>query len=209
VTQPEIERALEQFGGLISTTAEQMAAAGVELEVDDLQQLLLIKAWQAVEKWDGQHVKPLPLRRWVFGCLLNYRKDIERRPRRHNASIDELRERTKLVVGAVADVDNADWFDLRYLSVDAGRVFFEVEDEPVLLPSTLTRRERRVIRLRLKGRGLLEIDAEMRISRTQREKLMTSIRVKLADWAPGSPAGRSGPTPPLPVAEPQRVALVA
>jgi DNA-directed RNA polymerase specialized sigma24 family protein len=189
------ERCLAQFEGLIAETARQVLATGVELEFDDIAQLLRVKAWRATVAYDPQR-SPLPLRRFVFGCLYNMRKDIEKRPRRHNASIDALRDRDLV----------SDWFDARYLSIDHEQVFGAAEDDPLALPCTLNATEREVIALRMAGRLLVEIDAELGLSRAQRERVMRSIRLKLADWAPTRPAVRTTPLSPLPAAEPVAVA---
>lgn len=208
----QVDELLPHFEGLVFETARQIVASGVELDVDDVKQMLRVKVWYAVERYNGGHVKRMPLDRWVFMCVRNLRKDIEdpnRRPRRYNASIDELRERS-LGAGPLGPFGEeaggtklADWFDLRYLSIDAEQVFGHLFEEELRLPSTLSAVERRVVRLRLRGRLLCEIDRELGLSRAQRERVMRSVRTKLADWAPVREQ-RSAPMPPLPHAEPRR-----
>lgn len=197
MTQAEIEQALVQFEGLVKETANQILLAGVELEYEDVCQLLRIKVWQAVCKFNAKkssHMKArdrhgrTPLERYVFGCLLNRRKDIEKRPRRFSSSIEELRGEDY-------------YFDHRYMSVDDEQLFAEAEDDPSL-PSTLTEVERQVVTLRLDGRLFAQIDRELGLSRAQRERVMESVRLKLADWRPSS-VPRSAPTPPLPRALPR------
>ncbi len=208
---------IEHYEGLVTETASQIVACGVELEFDDVRQLLRIKAWRALLMFDTQraaeskhlsHARDrygrTPRERYVFICVANMRKDIEKRPRRYLASIDDLRDdaahqgRT-----AVSETGmRADRFDARYLSTDHEQVYGPVEDEEIKLPSTMTRLERRVIKLRLKGRLLFEIDQELSLSRAQREKVMRSVREKLADWQPATaPEPRSAPMLPLPRAE--------
>jgi hypothetical protein len=175
----QVERELLQFEGLIAETARQIVAAGVELEIEDVRQLLRVKAWRAIAAYDARRDMRLhSLRRFVFGCLYNLRKDIEKRPRRHDQSIEEQRALT----------DRGDRFDARYLSIDADSVYFEVEEEDVRLPSTLTAIERYVVALRLQGLLLVEIDRVTGLSRPERERVMRSVREKLADWAPAKTA---------------------
>lgn len=186
-----------QYEGLVKETASQIVAVGVQLEFDDVAQLLRMKAWKAVNAFDAERAaKSKHLSRdrhgrsaqdrFVFMCLLNMRKQIEALARRYNVSIDELRETA------------GDTFDGRYLSVDHEQVFGEVEESDLPLPSTLTEIERQVVQLRLRGRLLLEIDRELSLSRAQRQRLMESIRLKCADWAPSAPQPRSAPMRPLP-----------
>lgn len=179
---PDIDARLAQFEGLIAETARQIVARGVELELDDVAQLLRVKAWRALIAHDTG--RGLSQRRFVFGCVYNMRKDIEKRPRRHNASVDQLRAFDVYVREDAHGSASADRFDARYLCVDAEQVYGTVEDDDLILPSTLTAIERRVIALRLDGRLLIEIDADLGFSRAQRERIMRSIRTKLADWAP-------------------------
>jgi DNA-binding CsgD family transcriptional regulator len=179
VTAAEIESALEQFEGLAYETARQIVAEGVELELDDIRQLIRIKVWQALGAYDGAHERQLPLRRFVFMCVANLRKDMERRPRRHNTSIDQVRERRAWSAVTSEDFGAlADRFDRRYLSVDAEQVFAAAEDE-LALPRSLTAIERQVIALRMQGRALFEIDRELGLSRAERQRTMRSIREQL------------------------------
>lgn len=201
MTQRELERTLLRFEGLIHETARQIVAGGVEMEFDDVRQRLRIKVWRAVVRWDETHRRGLPLRRFVFCCVANERKDIEKRPRRFTASIDGIRERPPVESTTAA----ADWFDARYLSVDAEQVFAEVDEAGFELPSTLTPIERRVVELRIEGLMLREIDGELGLSRAQRESVMRSLRAKLADWRPTQAAVSSV----LPAAETPRVPIAA
>lgn len=201
MTSQEVERLLPQFEGLVFETARQIVAQGVELEFDDVRQLLRMKIWRAIERHDTDHVKRMSLPRFVFMCVTNLRKDLEtRRPRRYNSSIEAIRDR-RLVGEAGEGGTLADWFDGRYLSTDADQVYFEVEDEPVRLPSTLDATERTLIALRLEGRPLYEIERTLGLSRAQRERALHSIREKLADWQPSPPRG--APMRPLPDAQPR------
>jgi hypothetical protein len=214
--EQEIEAAVRHSEGLVKETANQIVERGVELDFEDIAQLLRIKVWHAACKFSEERAaasprlgKPrdkhgrTPLERFIFTCVANLRKDIEKRPRHHISSIDEIRDRC--LSSPTLDAPNlADWFDLRYLSVDHEQVFGAVEDDAEhLLPSTLTHSERQVALLRLNGKMLMEIDRELGLSRAQREELMRSIQAKVADWHPSAEPTR-GPTLPLPGAEPRQ-----
>lgn len=207
--EAEIEAILPSFEGLVKTTAAQIEQGGVELDFDDIAQLVRIKVWHAVCKFSTERAAAserlsvardrhgrTPLQRYVFTCVANLRKDIEKRPRRYHSSIDELRARPS-GEGALAD-----WFDLRYLSVEHEQVFWDVEDEAPELPATLTRQERLVVELRCNGRLFTEIDRELGLSRAQREEVVRSVRAKLADWRPSVAPARA-PMRPLPGVEPR------
>ena len=204
MTQQEIERLLPQFEGLVFETARQIVREGVELEFDDVRQLMRIKVWRAIQCYDTAHDKRLPLRRWVFGAVMNLRKDLEKRPRRYNSSIDEIRGRHPAALG-MEDATLADWFDSRYLSTDAEQIYGRIGDE-LRLPSTLDPTERALVALRMNGHPLYEIERALGLSRAQREKVLRSVREKLADWQPTRPRA---PTAPLPGAVARDEALVA
>jgi hypothetical protein len=174
----DVESTLRACEGLAYETARQIVAEGVELELDDVRQLIRIKIWKAVLAYDGAHEKRMPLRRFVFMCVANLRKDMERRPRRFTSSIDALRDYSVYALAGGSGSGNADRFDARYLSVDAEQVFAGAEDE-LALPGSLTAVERRVIALRMEGRPLFEIDRELGLSRAQRQRMMCSIREQL------------------------------
>lgn len=209
----EVDRLLPHFEGLVHETARQIVKRGVELEFDDVRQLLRIKAWNAVSRFSperaaaSEHLSQprdrngrTPLERYVYTCVRNMRKDIEKRPSRYTASLDDLRARTDSFEGGDSEDE---WFDGKYLSVDAERVFFEVEDEEPVLPSTLTRLEREVIALRCEGLLLSEIDAALGLGSDQAKTAMRSVREKLADWRPSADERVRAPRPPLPVPEPE------
>lgn len=192
----EVEEALLGFEGLIFTTTILLKEAGVEMDIEDIRQTLRIKAWRAVLAYDTSHPRGMQRDRFVFMCIANMKKDLLKRPRRGNASVDELRERPihthHTDPGAIGD-----WFDGRFLSVSAEEVYFEVEDEPVVLPSTLDMTERRAIALLTDDPDLtlLGLERALGLSRAGREALMHSIRAKLADWRPRR---ARAPKPPLP-----------
>jgi DNA-directed RNA polymerase specialized sigma24 family protein len=197
VTDAEIERLLPEFEGLVFETARQIVVGGVELDFDDVRQLLRIKVWRAIVAFDARRAGTMPLKRFVFGCVVNLRKDLEKRPRRYIDSIERIRERSL----DACEGEPSDWFDLRYLSIDAEQVYGRVEDE-LRLPSTLDRAERALVAMTMQGRPAQEVEAELGLSCAQRKQAMREVREKLADWQPP----RRAPTRPLPDAEPRRAA---
>jgi hypothetical protein len=196
---------VEQFEGLVKETAAQIVAGGVEMEFDDVCQLLRVKAWLVAQKFDAataaqgkrlgrpdRHGRT-PMQRWVFLCLVNFRRDLEKRPRRFTASIDDLRDNESDPTGGRAA--RADRFDAKYLATED---CYEFEDDPSL-PPDLTETERQVIALKLAGRHLFQIDHELGLTRAERQRVMESIRAKLSHLDPAPQ--RSGPMRPLPAGE--------
>lgn len=209
LTQREVEALLPKFEGLVKETARLIVSDGVEMDYDDVCQALRVKVWQAVLKFSeeraaaSQHLSHAkdkrgrtPLERFVYGAVRNLRFDLERRHvRRYNKSIDEIRERR----GDSEDGKADEWFDGRFLSVDADEVYREVFEpmEPDL-PPDLTEVERQVVLLTYRGELCRDIDRALGLSRAQRQRVLESAREKLARRPGEQP--RHAPTPPLPVA---------
>lgn len=189
-----IEETLLQFEGLVHTTAIQVNAAGVEMEVEDLKQVFRITIYQAVMKFSGDKSNGMNLRRFCFMCLTNRRKDLEgRHARRYNTSLDELRE---------ADIVNSglpypDVFDAKYLSVDRDLVYFEIEEAELHLPNTLTAVERLIANMRFDGASWGDVDLALGLSPKARQRVVKRLRVKLAEWipTPRASAVQSAPEP--------------
>lgn len=202
--QRELNVQVAQFEGLVFSTARQIVAHGVELEFEDVRQLLRIKVLYAVRHYSEDR-SALSLRRFVFGAVLNVRKDIEKRPRRFLRSIEDLRDDAHhRGSSAPADTgERAERFDAQYLSVDAEQVYFEIEDQAPCWMSRLTDRERAVVKLRSDGLRLDEIDCALGLESGLAQTAMRSVREKLADWRPSASEPRSAPMRPLPAAEPQ------
>jgi hypothetical protein len=172
-----------------------------------------VKVWHAVQHFSEDRAAAgktmhlardrrgrTPLERFVYGCLFNLRLDIEKRPRRYVLSIDEFRDAIANFEDGDSNDEARDWFDGRYLSVEAEEVYASVEEEAEpTLPSTLTPLERQVVMLRFHGVLLKQVDLELGLSRARREDVMRSIHEKLADWRPTAKPPRA-PTPPLPAA---------
>lgn len=212
--QRELNVQVAQFEGLVYSTARLIIEQGVELEFEDVRQLLRIKVLYAVRRYSKDR-SGLSLQRFVFGAVRNVRKDIELRPRRFLRSIEDLRDDAHhRGSSAPADTgERAERFDAQYLSIDAERVYFEIEDEAPCWMSRLTKCERAIVKLRSDGLRLDEIDHALGLEPGLAQTAMRSVREKLADWRPSAPEPRSAPMRPLPAAgprtDPTRLARVA
>lgn len=174
---------LAQFEGLIRQTAAMLDPL-IEEDFDDIQQLLRVKIWKAVEKFDPARSK-LPLKRYVFGCMMNYTKDLKkqdvRRKERQRGSLLFIED----FVGPERR-DQRDQFDAQYLAVVADVVYLHVEDEDPLLPNTLTDQERRLIALLCQDEdsSQAKLGRELGVGTKKVQALLKSIRLKMADWNP-------------------------
>jgi hypothetical protein len=194
IVEESIECTLAQFEGLIKTTSVQVNAAGVEMEVEDLCQIFRITIYQAILKFSGDKSNGMNLRRFCFMCLTNRRKDLEgRHARRHNTSLDELREADVLSTGS----PYPDTFDAKYLSIDRDQVYWEVEETELHLPDTLTLAEHTIARMRFDGSSWAEVDRSLGLSPKARQRAVRVLRLKLSEWTttPRASAVRSAPEP--------------
>lgn len=181
---------LAQFEGLIHSTAK-MILPFVEEDFDDVVQQLRIKVWQALMKWDPKRAPQLVAkyglaearRRSVFAWVRNKVKDLVKRKKRGELSIEDL---------TAADSrgqhsGTRDAFEQRYqLSTDDG--YAGVEEEPPLIPSTLTLLERKVVCLLYSDYRQTEVARYLGLEKREVERHVRSIRDKMADWAPASAA---------------------
>lgn len=204
---------LERYEGLVKTTASQIVAGGVEMEFDDVAQLLRIKVWSAIQKFEPRRAaegrrlnRPrdrrgrTPLDRWVFLVLANYRKDLERMPRRYVQSMEAFRESQGTGQHGERKTGLQDKFDAKYLCALDSRP----SDDELDLPPDLTETERQVIALRLQGTLAPQIESELGLTRAQRVRVMRSLREKLGDLDPARKR-QDDQTPPRPREEPPHV----
>jgi hypothetical protein len=195
--RPEtIEQAIRNYEGLIFSTAIIIAEKGVEIDVDDIRSMLRVKVWRTLLKFDASHESGLARDNFVFGCLCNYKKDLLKRPRRFESSVEAMRAKYHGAFGSRGEAverDGSNSFDLRYLSVDEDQVYAGVGDD-MPLPSTLTDLERHVVLMMYGDFTMREIDLATGFSRGKREQVVRSIRTKYLDWRPNRV---HVPTPPL------------
>lgn len=170
-----MEVAVARYRGLCRTTASMYVGA-VEEEFDDIVQVLMTKAWVAVKrfdpsKWVRDDERQEAQDRFVFSCVKNQMKDLLKRKRRGLLFIED-----------VSPCDRP-----AELQEDADLVYASVEDEELVLPSTLSAMERGVIGLLTTGLTQIEAGARHGLSRHQIDRVMGEIRTKMADWKPTSP----------------------
>lgn len=172
---------LEDFEGLVFRTTVRLMPFVEVMETDfsEVQQLLRIKVWKAYESYDPSRSK-LPLKQYVFGCLVNYTKDLKKQAARvrKNGSvvfIEDFKRR---------DVESNDHFDGRYLAIDADAAYVSVEDEAPMLPNTLTTLELRVIGFLMLDYSMTEIQTSLEIGPKRLRAVRDEIQAKMADWRP-------------------------
>lgn len=168
------------YEGLIFTTAS-MYAPQVEEEFEDICQLLRMKVWRALELFDPERSK-MPVERYVFMCVKNRCKDLVTKHRRGEVYMEDQRR------NAGEDVGSLDWFENRYLSTDHEQTFGDVDEGAPLMPSTLTGREREVIVLLYRHHTQAEVVRILSLRRSEMERIMRTIRDKMADWKPTAAA---------------------
>lgn len=206
---------LPHFEGLVAKTASQIVEGGVEMDYEDICQVLRVKVWHAVQRFSEERALSSrtmgttrngrsPLERYVFGCVLNLRRDLEKRPRRSEASLEGIRNDPQR--------DLCDWFDAKFLSIDHGQVYGAVDgDIDHERQLDLTSVERQVIRLRTRGLLWQQVDLQVGLSRVQRARVLESVRAKLGELSPDVPpaAPVARPLPAVPAERPALGVLAA
>lgn len=196
LTEQEIEAVLPHYEGLIHSTTRLIEGL-VEEDPEDIRQIFRVKLFTALRRWDPKRSTTRPVDAktvarlrdaFIFGCIANQKKDLLKRPLRHEGSVERVASRFA----------SQDSFDSHFgLTSEHEEIYGAIEDDDLLLPSTLTVIERGIIALLYVGRMQIEAAAELSLTKGEMERAIRSIRVKLADWRP-SPQPGSGPTPPLP-----------
>jgi RNA polymerase sigma factor (sigma-70 family) len=194
LTDAEDPTVLRHYEGLVFRTA-QLTCPLVDDDFDDVQQQLRIAVWKALLAWDpGRRVTTRD--RYVFTCLKNRQKDLIKRRRRGEVSIEQL---------TVRETDNGqlktrDSFDLEHLAAGPDEVYRQVEEQPPLVPSTLTGPELRVLCLLYADYRHAEVAVELGLTKRDVERTVRQIRVKMADWQPATSAVPAGSYPRTAVA---------
>jgi RNA polymerase sigma factor (sigma-70 family) len=186
---PAIDSSLiTHYEGLVLRTAA-LYVERCEEDFEDIAQLFRIKVWKALESYDRRKVKAkLDTRTaeehrdaYVYACIKNQGKDLEKRVKRNLACLDELAERQPVKLG-IAREDEV----------------YGVLRELPRLPSTLTAQERQVVTLLYLDFDNGEIAACMNVQRQTIVRQVRRIREKMADWKPTTTV--SLPVPALPPA---------
>lgn len=186
---------LKRYEGVVRTTAS-MTVERCEEEFEDICQLYRIKVWKALLSYDSSKLtneKPdsmgrTPLDRYVFACIKNQQKDLEKKVKRgHRLTHIE---------------DMSETFEAGFLSTSDEAIFTAVEEVAPLIPSTLDAREREIVTLLYLDFDNGEIGAKLGIQRKQVAPIIRGIRLKLADWAPPGWAPTTAKKAPSPVSLP-------
>ena len=158
------------YEGLIRKTAA-MCAPRVQEEYEDIVSIFRIKVWRALGTFDPSR-STMTVQAYVFSCVKNQEKDLLKRKRRQEVLMaDSAAE----LAGQVTSEDD---------------VYAEVERELPVIPSTLTGLERQVIVRLYLDETQRDIAVGFGMTRSEMERVVRSIRTKMADWKP-SPAPAS------------------
>lgn len=163
---------LRAYEGLVIKTAS-LYSRRLGMESEDLQQVLRVKIWQALEAHDPGR-SDIPVRRYVFRCVTNQIKD--------------------LIKARVRAVERKDWLErevgLPLLVEDFSKQTFNgscedaYERDEVHLPDTLDDTEREVIGMLYVGYRQREIAEMLVIKPYKVDRILRGLRVKLEDWRP-------------------------
>lgn len=178
------ELELATYEGLIFATAARYASI-LDDDIEDIQQCLRIKVWKALAGFDPARNRIKTddaIRRWVFSCVANGVKDLLKSQSRRDAR----RDGRQLYIEDYTETDaQAHHFEARYLAEARDDVYFDVEEDGVKLPSTLTSDEKSVVYLLLLDFNQTEISVAMSVTRDQVRRLHGRVQEKMQDWKPG------------------------
>jgi RNA polymerase sigma factor (sigma-70 family) len=167
---------LRKYEGLVFSTA-RMYAGRLRVEEDDLQQVLRLRIWKALEAYDPRRSRVIE-ESFVFTCVRNQIKDlVKARIRRDNAKPGWMPDEVPGIREVYIEDQQPGW----EIPVE------EQEGDEVLLPSTLTANERQVVALLYVGFSQAEIAVLMTVPPREVWAHVRVIREKMADWRPTSP----------------------
>lgn len=174
---PEV---LRHYEGLVLKTAAIVKRSGSEEDFDDIAQVLRIKVYRALLRWDPA-IKDQQA--YVFMCVRDQAKDLVKKRRRHDSYIEDLvTEPPSDALMGISSVSNE--FEQRHLATDRDEVYGLVDEGMALIPNTLTRLEVEIVCLLYRDYKQSEVARELRIGKREMERAMRSIRTKMADWQP-------------------------
>jgi hypothetical protein len=128
------ENVVESLTACVTDAGAGALASGVvlafELPLEDIKQVLAIKAWRALVAYDPRRARGLSRRKYVFMCARDQAKDLAGRRKRHELFIEDL---------ATQDASNErlpsrDSFDSRYLSSSHEETYGGVEQDDSVVP---------------------------------------------------------------------------
>lgn len=212
--QPDylLEKQVAAFEGLIFSTAARYAPF-LDDDADDVQQLLRMAVWKALKAFDPKRATRAATTReerkeitenFVFSCVRNRVKDILQAQDRRNIARGGMVQS----VDAKLDSELAGSFERDYFSDSDERVFASVDDSDFELPSSLTERERQVVRLLTLDFSRSEVARLLAIPERRVRTTLDSVRVKMADWKP-SPSLRLASETDTPASSAQPFARAA
>lgn len=185
-----VEGELPQFEGLVIKTAA-MYSRIVGIDEEDMQQLLRIKAWQAINAYNPQRSR-MTLKTYVFGCIRNRVKDMLRDSQRARMRGGECYIEDQIDTASEHPRQD-DWtrshFEAQYLVEPREQVYASVEED-FELPSWLTEQEKQVVILLALDYAHREIAVVLGISIGAVTKIRNVVREKMADFKPETTAGR-------------------
>lgn len=161
------------YEGLIHKTAS-MYVRLVDDDFDDIVSILRVKVWKALSAYDPAKVKTQTIEKYVFMCVRNQCKDLIRKKRRPEVLMHDL-------VPADGDAPES-W--MHQLATDHEQEYGGVEQEELLVPSTLSELERRIVAWLYLDRTHKEVAGLLGLTRAEMERAVRTIRQKMADWRP-------------------------
>jgi RNA polymerase sigma factor (sigma-70 family) len=191
-----MRRELADFEGLVFKTAS-MYERLLGYEREDLQQVLRLRVWIAIEAYDGDR-SDQPLDKFVFGCVRNQIRDLvkskTRKDRCHacnGSGCEVCAGRGRIVERESYIEDHTAAPNDRFEAAHLSHIEVHEHDEQVVLPIEVTSYEREVIGLLYVGYRQTEIADLLGCQRRDIERSVRIIRRKLADWHPGNESGEA------------------
>lgn len=167
--------ALRSYEGLVLATARLVVALSEE-DIEDVEQLLRIKAWQALRAYDPAKSRT-SRDKYVFMCVRDRAKDVMKKKHRGELHIEDLRapdERGNHTM-------RSDSFDARYLCSTRDENYAVVEDDALPIAG-LDGLEQAIVSLLLTGDFIhAELADRLDVSRAEIRRALKSIRCKLRD----------------------------
>lgn len=203
---------MRSYEGLVIATARlivreaDVQGVPIEIDVEDIEQRLRLKVWRALGYYDPAKCRTNQ-RRYVFMCVTDEKKDILRMRRRGDVLIDDLAPAAVDVVGG-SHFKSEDWLEQKLGLVEHQEAVYGMVDnqqsgltelvpgeEGVVIPSTLTDLEVEVVRLLFCDFKQSEAARHLGLEKRQIDKLVQSIRTKMADWRPSIDAAAPASVP--------------
>lgn len=155
---------VEDFEGLVYTTARRYSDALADEDFEDIRQILRTKVWQALERYDA-HRSAKSVQEYVFGCVANQVKDLLKAQSRRNRARG----------GALLHLEDLENFEPQ---IAEERALAAVEDQ-MPLPPGLTRIERQLALLLVAGHSLTDAAEALGVSRSTARRARAGLQSKI------------------------------